>query len=103
MKLEPIIFTLNKVGVDLIFSTFSIKGVPGFNTSLLYKGEQTLYNIESHNFSFQVSLKDVTTYNISIEQSFYILVESIKYIFKINQNPRSDLTGWCLLDVIIIP
>lgn len=103
MKVENIDKILNIAGVDLEFlSGFTIKGIPGFSTSLLYKGEPTLYTIETQNFTFQISTLDAVNNTIVNDMLFTMQDSSYIYTFKLDRPPISDLTGWSKLHVNFI-
>lgn len=86
-------------GVTLTFDDFTIKGFPGFNLTRLYRGEQSLYEIEKQNFSFQIATKDVVKYDISANDTLTISDNVYLYDFIVELDPIHDLTGWSELHV----
>jgi hypothetical protein len=103
MKTENIGKTLSIAGIDLEFSAgFTIKGIPGFSTSILYKGEPTLYIVEQQNFTFQISTLDAVNNSIVNDMLFTMQDNSYIYTFKLDRPPISDLTGWSKMQVNFI-
>lgn len=96
---EPITKALTLAGHTLEFSGFDIKGVVGFNLSILLRGEQTLYEIEKQNFSFQVSSIDVFDNEIVEGMEFTMEDSNSIYTFSVERPPIDDLTGWAELHV----
>lgn len=93
---EPIEKCLAISGVGMDFGIFQILGIPGFNISVLYKGEQSLYEIERQNFSFQISTEDAVKYQITGEEIFTMNISVREYRFKVERSIE-DLTGWTKL------
>ena len=98
--IEPIAETLQTCGTLLTFSQFEIYGIPGFQTQVFYKGEQSVYEVERQDFAFQVSTSDCYENSITTDLTFYIEDETYRYYFSIDRPPISDLTGWSKLNVI---
>ena len=96
---EPIDRVLNLTGTLLTFADFEIYGLAGFNTSVLYKGELSLYEVEKQNFTFQVATADCSLSNIIRDITFTITDGIYVYTFKLDRDPISDLTGWSKLNV----
>ena len=91
--IEPITKALTVAGTTLTFGSFSIKGVLGFNISILYKGEQTLYETERQNFSFQTATTDVVEYQISSGDRFSMKDTAKEYTLEVSRT-IDDLSGW---------
>ena len=102
--IEPIDKALTIAGVDLVFPTFTIRGLPGFNVSVLYKQEVSVYEVEKQNFVFQISSLAARINNILIDNEFYMIETNanVKFIFNLDKNPMSDLTGWSTLNCNLI-
>lgn len=98
MAIEPIVKCLTISGITLSFDQFEILGIPGFNTSVLYKGEVSLYEVEKQNFSFQVSTLDCLNKTITIDDTFFMKNSDYQYNFKLDREPVHDLTGWSKLN-----
>lgn len=95
---EDIALCVETAGTVLTFSDFEIYGIPGFETTVLYKGEATQYEIEKQRFSFQCATADIVENNIILGMPFTMTDEFYEYSFKISNNPRFDLTGWSKLE-----
>ena len=67
---EPIRKCLAHAGEILAFDQFEILGIPGFNTSVLYRQEVSLYEVERQNFSFQIATEDCDRYRIKEDLIF---------------------------------
>ena len=89
-------------GIELVFATFSIQGIVGFNISQLYKGEQTVYGIETQNFSFQVSTEDVVANSIVEDMQFTVEDFVNTYTFQVSRTPVNDITGWSEIHCIYV-
>jgi hypothetical protein len=94
---EPIMKGLNIAGVDIFFENFNIKCFPGFNISVLYKNEVSVYEVEKQNFTFQVSTEDYSRYNIKQDIEFYLSDSFYKHKFKLDRAGEHDLTGFTKL------
>ena len=94
---EPIREALLIAGDKIYFPEFDILCFPGFNISVLYKNEVSVYEVEKQNFTFQVATEDVFTFNIEAEMDFYLTDSVFTYSFKIDRNAENDLTGWSKL------
>jgi len=97
--MEPIQQALTKHGEDLVFTGFTIKAFPGFNVSVLYKQEVSVYEVEKQNFVFQTaSLYCKNNFIVKDTEFYFIEVQSnIRFNFKLDRNPVDDLTGWSIL------
>ena len=94
--------TLLAAGELLTFPTFTMYGLPGFDTSILIKGEYSSYEIERQNFSFEVSIADCKTHSVVMDNTFTMTDGSYTYSFKIDRPFIPDLTGWAHLAVNLI-
>ena len=100
--IEPINKALTIAGIPLAFDSFDLMCFPGFNTSVLYKGEVSLYEVEKQNFVFQVSLEECLDKRIIIDTEFSMEDHGYKYTFKLDRPPIHDLTGWASLHCNLI-
>lgn len=96
---EEISRCLAIAGVSLTFQNFEIQGIPGFETSMLYKGEPTMYEVEKQWFSFQIATADALENTIAIDDQFTMEDEAYIYTFSVTRTPIPDLTGWSKLHV----
>lgn len=96
---EDINTMLDAVGITLTFPTYTIKGIPGFEFTILYREASTIYEVKKQDFLFQVAAYAVSDNNIDIGNTFTITDTAYTYSFKVIQNPLPDLTGWMQLDV----
>lgn len=85
---------LTLAGTVMSFDGFEIKGIVGFNLSMLYKGEQTLYGTETQNFSFQTTTTNVVNFDLAEDNLFTVTESGKTYRFKISRTPVDDITGW---------
>lgn len=97
---EPIADLLLCFGVPLEFNAFTVLGISGFDTQVLYKGETTLYEVERQNFSFCVLTKDCRDNNIAVGMQFFMEDGSYRYTFEVDRPPIADLTGMSEIHVI---
>ena len=102
MIIEPIQQALSIAGIDLVFQDFDILGIPGFNTSVLYKGEVSLYEVEKQNFSFQVATIDTIDNQVAIDMLFTMEDSGYQYQFRLDRPPVNDLTGWSELHALLL-
>lgn len=100
--IEPISTALEIAGIPLAFDSFDLMCFPGFSTSVLYKGEVSLYEVEKQNFVFQVSLEECLDKRIVIDTEFYMIDHGYQYNFKLDRPPIHDLTGWASLHCNLI-
>lgn len=100
--IEPIAKALKIAGIPLAFASFDLLSFPGFNTSVLYKGEVSLYEVEKQNFVFQVSLEECLDRRVEIDTEFYMVDSGYRYNFKLDRPPIHDLTGWASLHCNLI-
>ena len=94
---EPIRQALDIAGEALYFPNFDILSFPGFNVSVLYKNEVSVYEVEKQNFTFQVASEDVFKFKVKAEMEFYFKDKVYEYSFKLDRNAEHDLTGWSKL------
>lgn len=92
---------VNAAGVDLEFPTGSVKGIPGFETQVLYKGEESLYEVEKQNFSFQLLSSDWLDNELTTGMQFTMDDETFQFTFEV-VGTQPDLTGWLIVKVIFI-
>lgn len=97
MHTEPIAEILEKIGNDLMFPLFTIKGIPGFELVTLYKGETSLYEIEKQTFRFQVASADVVAKSVIDGNSFILTDGTYNHNFIVDRTPLPDLTGWSVM------
>lgn len=90
---------LDSFGETLTFPTFSIRGIPGFDTKIILHGESSAYPVESQDFVFNASLLDVKTNGIDKNSQFTFSDGVYTYTFKMNRTPVFDLNGWAILNV----
>jgi hypothetical protein len=95
--MEDILGVLDIVGISLEFDSGTIKGIPGFNLSILVKGEVSPYEVEKQNFTFQVATLYCVNFDIIVDSKFTMTDLVYIYTFKVDTNPVSDLTGWSRL------
>lgn len=94
---EDIDLCLTTCGVILSFQNFDLYGIPGFETSMLYKGEATLYEVERQWFEFQVSTLAISEETVSLDDQFIMEDGIYQYTFSLNRLPIPDLTGFSKL------
>ena len=102
MIAEPRAKALTIAGTKLDFGNFDIQGIVGFNLTVLYKGEQSLYEVEKQNFSFQIATQDAIDNAIVSGLTFFIDEGDKKYNFQLDRPPIDDLTGWSELHTNLI-
>jgi len=102
MKAEPILELLTTFGIPLDFNAFTVLGIPGFDTQVLYKGETTLYEVERQNFSFAVPTLDCRDNNIAVGMQFAMEDTAYRYSFEVDRPPIADLTGFSEIHVIFV-
>lgn len=93
MHLEPIEFVLKKAGSILVFPLTEIYAIPVFEFQILYKGEDSPYEVERQNFSFQTSTNTLFEENIVEGDTFTLTDEIYNYSFEI-ERIVPDMTGW---------
>lgn len=99
---EDIDSLLDMMGEVMSFSWGEIKGIPGFDTSILYKGEVTPYEIEKQNIVFITSTKNILENNVKIDDKFTYTDGSYIYTFQIDRTPMQDITGYSELRVNLL-
>lgn len=97
MHIEPTAEILEKVGDDLEFAAFTVKGIPGFELVTLYKGETSLYEVEKQTFRFQVASADVVANSIKDGDAFTLADDSYNHNFTVSKTPLPDVTGWSVM------
>ena len=91
--IEPIGRALLIAGEELDFDGDIVLGLPGFSVTTLYKGEQSLYEVETQMFKFQMSMEDVVENHI-VQDSLFTMMDTVyRYLFKVDRY-TPDLTGW---------
>lgn len=95
MKAEPIDKMLTALGVTLTFSWGTLKGIPLFDTKILY-GEPTVAQVEVDEFTFSVSTVEASINSLRAEQKFTITDSTYIYEFDID-DIKPDMTGWSTL------
>jgi len=93
MIIEPIQIALSVAGKDLVFPTFTVKGIASFDVYNLRGGEDSVYHASRRNFSFRLSSQDVKTHSISEDDTFYISDGIYRYNFTV-ADLVIDLTSW---------
>ena len=94
---EDIDLCLSTCGVILTFENFELYGIPGFETSMLYKGEPTLYEVERQWFEFQVSTAVISEEIVALDDQFTMEDGTYQYTFSLTRFPIPDLTGFSKL------
>jgi len=94
---EPISEVLLIAGIPLTFTGFELQGIPGFEISTLYKGEQSYYEVTKQDFNFQVESVEVVTNSITTDMVFTITDSAYVHTFKVSRPVVADLTGWSVL------
>ena len=94
---EDIALCLKIAGVTLTSQDFELLGIPGFETSMLYKGEASPYEVEKQWFAFQLSTTDTVENIISLDDQFTIEDTAFSYTFVVARTPIPDLTGFSKL------
>jgi hypothetical protein len=94
---EDISTCLSIAGITLSFADFDILAIPGFETSMLYKGEATLYEVEKQWFSFRIATIDHVENTINLDDYFTMEDSAYLYTFTVNRLPIPDLTGFSKL------
>lgn len=89
---------LKTAGVDLTFTTFDIKGIPGFDLQVLYKGEESLYEVERQNISFHVHILDLAENSVTNDMQFSCEDDTYRYTFNV-EGVEPDFTGWAFMKV----
>lgn len=95
-------FMLSVAGEILSFYNGDIQGIPGFEFTSLVREDGTIYEIEKQNYLFQISTKDQIEKEIEIDNEFTYTDGFYTYTFKVNETPKTDLTGWTLIKVILL-
>lgn len=99
---EPIRQALEMAGTSLFFKDFDILAFPGFNVSVLYKNEVSVYEVEKQNFKFEVATLDCKINSIRQGSEFYMSDAIYTYSFRLDREPEADLTGWSKLHTIFL-
>jgi hypothetical protein len=96
---EPLADYFELLADTLVFDEFEIYGVPVFSTTILYKGEESMYEVERQNFAFQVMTVDVVENEIKEGMIFTLSDAVYTFSFTISQSIVHDLTGVSRLTV----
>ena len=99
---EPIDDVLQTLGVELIFDTFSIYGIPGITASRLYNGESSLYEVVKQDYSFKISVTDAAVKELEEDMEFSTTDSTYRYSFKLANSPIPNISGWAHLPVIYL-
>lgn len=91
---EPLRETIDTLGIDLFFPTFEIKALPGYTTTMLYKGEASMYEVRKMIFSFMILSEDQHEFNIKENDVFTLEDSTFIHTFRCSNNPVPDMTGW---------
>jgi hypothetical protein len=95
---ELIQLVLDAAGETLTFSGFTIKGIPGFELQILYKGEESLYEVERQNISFHTSVHDLAVNSVTDADEFTCSDRTYLYTFVV-EGIEPDFTGWAFMKV----
>ena len=87
---------VEKTGTELTFTDFSIYAIPGFDLQVLYKGEESVYEVTRQNFSFQTASSYIAENSIVEGLEFTMTDEIYIYTFTV-LGFHPDLTGWGML------
>ena len=90
---EPLDIMFDIAGVDLIFDSFTIKGLANYFIDTLYNGE---YQVDRQDFRFILQSSDCNKYEINVvdlEFNFKDFETGFRYFFKTTNLPEFDLTG----------
>jgi hypothetical protein len=90
---EPIADILELTGETLYGSSWEIKGILGFSTTIL-QGESTLYDVETQQFSIMLNTLDVEEYGIQEDDVFSIEDTVYIHTFRIINTPIPNMQGW---------
>ena len=91
---EPLRETIDLLGIDLFFPTFDLKALPGYTSTMMYKGETSLYEVRKMLFSFMILTSDVAENNIKEGDAFTLEDGTYLHTFKCSNTPVPDMTGW---------
>lgn len=83
---------LQTAGKLLTFATFTIYGIPGFSTSILYNGERSVYGTDKQDFTFTLSALDVVAHSIVRGTAFTMKDSASEYQFVVS-DLMPDLEG----------
>jgi len=96
---EPIADILELTGETLYSSSWEVKGILGFSTTIL-QGESTLYDVETQVFSIMLSTLDVEENSIKEDDVFSIEDNVYIHTFRIATTPIPNMQGWSRCSVI---
>lgn len=96
---EQINKVLSTAGEDLVFPSFTIKGIPGHEVYSI-QGYDSPYDIKKQDYFFQISLYDLKFRSIVKDNSFYLIALSRKYTFSIDSF-IDTFDGWIELQVTL--
>ena len=96
---EPIAKILATVGETLYSSSWEVNAILGFSTSIL-QGENTLYDVETQQFSIMLNTLDVEENNIKEDDVFSIEDTVYIHTFRLANTPVPDMQGWSSCAVV---
>lgn len=96
---EQINKVLSTAGEDLVFPSFTIKGIPGHEVYSI-QGYDSPYDIKKQDLFFQISLYELKTHSIAKNNTFYYTAFGRKYNFSIDSFVDT-LDGWIELQVTL--
>lgn len=101
---EPLDQLFEIAGDTLWFQdiTYPIQGIPATEYKVLYKGMDTVYEIEKQTVLFRVASDVVLTEIIAEGMKFYIDKQKLKYWFIVDDTPIPDITGISKLRVSLV-
>ena len=85
-------------GREMVFPSFTIRGFPGFNVVTLYLGQNTVYEPDAQQFTFQTTAALVVEHSITPGDTFVFSEGSYSFDFSI-PDIYPDLEGWCIIRV----
>jgi hypothetical protein len=97
--IEPIAEILELTGETLYSSSWAVKGILGFSTTIL-QGESTLYDVETQQFSIMLNTLDVKNNNIKEDDVFSIEDTVYIHTFRVSNTPVPNVQGWSRCSVI---
>lgn len=92
---------LQTAGRLLTFTGFTVYGIPGFSTSLLYNGERSVYGTDKQDFTFTISALDATTNAIVRGTAFTMEDSASEYSFTVTDF-MPDLEGMRIITCDLI-
>ena len=89
---------LSIAGREMVFPSFTILGLPGFNAVTLYLGQDTIYEPDAQQFTFQTTAALVVEHAIARGDTFTFSDGNYSFDFAIT-DVYPDLEGWCIIRV----